>query len=335
MKLSLIVCTYMRPKSLYNLMKTIEKQTKIPDEVLIIDGSTDDQTKRMIEQENFQINLIYYKVSDELRGLTRQRNYGVERVSNAMEIIAFLDDDIELEANYFFELNRVYVENADAIAVGGVTTNEVNWEHAKEGDEKSNQYFVMDGWRRRNDIRYRLRKGLGLVGKGQPGKKVSFGHERSIGFLPPTGKVYKTDFLMGGIASYKKSIFEYLSFSTFFEGYGLYEDKDFSLRVSKYGKIYINTNARVEHHHDPLGRPNYIKYGKMVVWNGWRVWRVATPDPKMIDKIKWWTITILLTYIRLGNVIVGPKRKVALKDFIGRHFGMFKLLYNSPDMSDL
>lgn len=335
MRLSLIICTYMRPKSLSNLLKTVENQTQVPDEVLIIDGSTDDLTQKMLNHKKFDLNLLYHKVPDSQRGLTRQRNYGVEKVSNDIEVIAFLDDDIELESNYFLELNRVYVENIDTIAVGGVTTNEVQWEKVKEGDEKSTQYFVIDGWQRRNDYRYRLRKGLGLVGEGQPGKKVPFGNERSIGFLPPNGKVYETDFLMGGIASYKKSIFNQISFSTFFEGYGLYEDKDFSLRVGKYGKIYINTNAKVEHHHDPLGRPNYVKYGKMVVWNGWRVWRVATPNPAITDKIKWWMITILLTYTRLGNVLIGPKRKIALEDFIGRHLGMLTLLYSSPDMSDL
>ncbi len=335
MKISLIICTYMRPESLYSLLRTVEVQTKIPDEIVIVDGSTDDKTKQMIEQEIFSINLIYCKVSDDLRGLTKQRNYGVEKVSDDMEIIAFLDDDIVLKTNYFFELNRVYNENVDALAVGGVTTNEVHWEESKEGDEKSIQYFEIDGWRRRNDVRYRLRNFFGLVSEIQPGKKVPFGNERSIGFLPPTGKVYETDFLMGGIASYKKNIFNQVSFSTFFEGYGLYEDKDFSLRVGKYGKIYINTNAKVEHHHDPLGRPNYIKYGKMVVWNGWRVWRVATPDPTFKDKTKWWMITLLLTYIRLGNAIVGPKRKVALEDFVGRHVGMLKLFFGRPDMSDL
>jgi len=335
MKLSLIICTYMRPESLYNLLKTVEQQTKKPDEVLIVDGSTNNLTKEMVNKEQFDVNLKYFKVSDDLRGLTKQRNYGVEKISKEMEVVAFLDDDIELESNYFEELNNTYKINKDAIAVGGVTTNETKWKKAEKEDEDNLGQFVIDGWSRRSDIRYRVREKLGLVSNMQPGKVVPYGHERSIGFLPPNGKVYETDFLMGGISSYKNIVFETLSFSHFFDGYGLYEDKDFSLRVRKYGKIYINTNARVEHHHDPLGRPNYVRYGTMVVWNGWRVWRVATPDPEVKDKIKWWVITILLTYIRFTNVIVGPKRKVALEDFVGRHVGMVKLLFSRPDMSDL
>lgn len=335
MKISLIVCTYMRPKSLSNLLDTVEKQLRKPDEVIIVDGSTDDKTKEMIENENFNLNLMYYKVSESQRGLTKQRNYGVKQISNTMDIVAFLDDDVELDVNYFSEIEKVYLSHSDAIAVGGISTNEVKWEKSGEENDGAFGFFTYDGWSRREDIRYRVRKKLGLISKQQPGLVCSFGHERSIGFLPPTGKIYETDFLMGGIASYKKEIFQSLSFSSFFEGYGLYEDKDFSLRSRRYGKIYINTSAKVEHHHDPLGRPNYVKYGKMVVWNGWRVWRVATPTPSLSDKVKWWSVTLLLTYVRLGNALVGPERKIALEDFVGRHLGMLKLVFSHPDMSDI
>ena len=330
MKTSLIICTYMRPRSLSNLLRTVEKQTKIPDEVIVVDGSLDAKTESMLANNEFNINLSYYKVSKKYRGLTKQRNYGVKKVSTPMEIIAFLDDDIELDKNYFYEINKTYKIHKNAIAIGGVTTNLISWTKSDKNKQSENNYFEKDGWVRRDDIRYRLRKLLKLVTKVQPGKIVSFAHERSIGFLPPSDKVYETDFFMGGIATYKRKVFNFLSFSPFFEGYGLYEDKDFSLRVRKLGEIYVNTNAKVEHHHDPLGRPNCINYGKMVVWNGWRVWRIATPYPSISSKFKWWSITILLTYVRLGNALVGPKRKIALEDFIGRHISMIKLIFTKP-----
>ena len=333
MKISLIVCTYMRPDSLTNLLKTVETQTKIPDEIIIVDGSTDDLTRRRVNEEDFALPLRYFKVDDNQRGLTKQRNFGIERVSDGMEIVAFLDDDIELERHYFEEIEKTYRLKGDAVAVGGVSTNEVRWEERVRDDIK---YFTYDGWSRRDDIRYRARKLLGLVSDVQPGRVLPYGHERSIGFLPPTGKIYETDFLMGGIASYRKKIFVSLSFSHFFDGYGLYEDKDFSLRIRRLGKIYINTDAKVEHHHDPLGRPNYYKYGQMVVWNGWRVWRVGNPNPSMRDRLKWWSITMLLTGIRLGNAILGPKeRKRALSDFAGRCRSILRLIYSRPDMSDV
>ena len=36
----------------------------------------------------------YFLVSSRDRGLTRQRNFGIERVANESEIVCFLDDDL-------------------------------------------------------------------------------------------------------------------------------------------------------------------------------------------------------------------------------------------------
>jgi GT2 family glycosyltransferase len=89
-----------------------------------------------------------------------------------------------------------------------------------------------------------------------------------------------------------------MRFSTYFEGYGLYEDADFTLRLSKIGKLYVNTNAQLGHFHDASGRPNKFLYGKMVVRNGWFVWRVKYPNPSFMARIKWNAIVLLLTFIR-------------------------------------
>ena len=45
MSFSLIICTYMRPQPLLNLLQSVQGQTAYPDEILVIDGSTDDRTK--------------------------------------------------------------------------------------------------------------------------------------------------------------------------------------------------------------------------------------------------------------------------------------------------
>ena len=80
---------------------------------------------------------------------------------------------------------------------------------------------------------------------------------------------------------FRKIVFDSIWFSPYFEGYGLYEDADFTLRLSKIGKLYVNTNAQLGHFHDESGRPNKYQYGKMVVRNGWYVWRVKYPNPSL------------------------------------------------------
>ena len=91
MNFTLIVCTYMRPNPLLTLLNSVKEQTLCPNEILIIDGSTNDDTKVILEKNKFQ-NIQYFKVPPEHRGLTKQRNFGVSKVANDIAIICFLDD---------------------------------------------------------------------------------------------------------------------------------------------------------------------------------------------------------------------------------------------------
>ena len=93
MRFSLIICTYMRPQPLLKLLQSVSSQTLYPNEILIIDGSLYNQTQNTLEENNFK-GLKYFKVQEEDRGLTRQRNYGIERVSELSDIVCFLDDDV-------------------------------------------------------------------------------------------------------------------------------------------------------------------------------------------------------------------------------------------------
>ena len=61
MKFSLVICTYMRPIALLKLLETVVIQALYPDEILIIDGSVNNETKIILEQNYFK-NLKYYLV---------------------------------------------------------------------------------------------------------------------------------------------------------------------------------------------------------------------------------------------------------------------------------
>ena len=326
---TLIVCTYMRPKPILELLKSVSEQTLYPDEIIIVDGSTNSETEQTLKEEVFE-NLKYHKVDEANRGLTRQRNYGIDLVAETSEIVCFLDDDIILTPTYFEELIGTYGTYDDALAVGGYITNEVEWEAATRTEKKN--CFHYDGWMRNEPSRFRMRRKFGLQPDAEPGFLPTFSHGRSIGFLPPSGKIYKVEQLMGGVSSFKKEVFDNLSFSTYFEGYGLYEDADFSLRVAKQGTIYINTNAQLAHYHNASGRPNRYKYGKMVVRNGWYVWRVRYPNPRTKARLKWNATAFLLTAIRFTNVLTSDKKKEAFTESLGRVVGWLSLLVNKPNI---
>jgi GT2 family glycosyltransferase len=162
-----------------------------------------------------------------------------------------------------------------------------------------------------------------------------YSHGRSVGFIPPSGKIYEVEMIMGGVSSFRKKVFETVQFSAYFEGYGLYEDADFTLRVAKIGKLYLNTAAKLNHYHDVSGRPNQYQYGKMVVRNGWYVWRVKNPNPKFRNKFKWHSITLLLTIIRFSNIFPTSKRKEAFTEALGRTMGWVSLWVNKPVNGEL
>lgn len=329
MVFTLIICTYKRSQPLLKLLLSVKHQTLYPNGILIVDGSPDDFTKEMLTQNSFE-NLKYFKVDETDRGLTKQRNYGIARVEEASEVVCFLDDDTILEPNYFEEIIKTYSLFPEVLGVGGYITNETNWTKTTSDYQAKVNEFFYDGWKRKDGSRFVWRKKLGLDSNRPPGCLPEFSHGRSIGFLPPSGKIYEVEQLMGGVSSFRKSVFKEFQFSTYFEGYGLYEDADFTLRLSKVGKLYINTNAQLGHYHDASGRPNKYDYGKMVVRNGYYVWRVKYPNPSFKAKIKWHLITLLLTAIRFTNFATTSKRKEALTETLGRISGWFTLFFNPP-----
>ncbi|MEM6685441.1 MAG: glycosyltransferase [Bacteroidota bacterium] len=333
MKFTLIICTYMRPKPLQTLLQSVETQSLYPDEILIVDGSQNNATKQMLDQHAFQ-NIIYFKVDDKDRGLTKQRNFGIKNVSKTSEIVCFLDDDTILDTEYFENLIGTYATHPEALGVGGFITNEISWTKITEQTHPSATSFVYDGWFRPESVRFRLRKKFGLLDDTKPCYLPSFAHGRSVSFLPPTNKIYPVELCMGGASSFKKEVLEAIKFSTYFEGYGLYEDADFTLRVSKLGHLYVNTAARLEHHHDAAGRPNQYNYGKMVVKNGWYVWRVKYPKPSIKARFKWNATVLLLAFLRFTNIFTQSQKKAVCTEALGRFAAWFQLWFQKPNIQD-
>ena len=311
MNFALIICTYQRPQPLLNLLKSVREQSLYPNDIIIVDGSADKNTEEILNANSFK-NLRYFKVSETERGLTKQRNIGISKLQDSETIACFLDDDIILKPDYFQKLIETYNE---PIPKNYITTiNE----------------FSSDGFARPDGSRFILRKRLGLDADRPPAHLPEFSHGRSVSFLPPSHKTYPVEQIMGGVSSFKTEILKKYPFSEYFEGYGLYEDADYTLRLSSIGKLYVNTAAQCEHHHNASGRPNQFKYGKMVVKNGWYVWRVRWPKPSLNAKLKWHAIVWLLTIIRLTNVFTTNESKKALTESLGRIVAWWQLLFVKP-----
>ena len=327
MDCTLIICTYKRSLAIEKLFTSIRVQTLYPNKILVIDASPDSETKELIDRNRYK-NTDYYKVPDAHKGLTKQRNFGINQINTGADVVCFLDDDVILEDTYFECLMDTYTKYPEALGVGGYITNEVNW-YKCDGSE-SKQIYYSDGYCREEPLRFKVRSFFGLAPDTPPCYLPTFSHGRSVSFLPPSGKIYKVEQFMGGVASYKLSVFRHLKFSNYFEGYGLYEDADFCLRLSKVGSLYVNTAARLGHYHEASGRPNPYMYGKMVVLNGWYIWRVKYSKPLTESVFKWYMTEILLMFLTFIGALKNRYPLNGIKEGIGRFVGLMQLIISKP-----
>ena len=334
MKFSLIICTYMRPIAIVKLLNSVKEQSLYPDEIIIVDGSRNDKTEVALKESIFK-NLSFFKVSDKDRGLTKQRNFGVLKVALNSEIVCFLDDDIVLTPTYFQNLIQTYHQYPAAGGVGGYILDEVKWRKLKTDDIIKFKEYQIDSFARSLGSRNVLRKKLGLLSEQPPCIMPEFSNGFSVASLPPSDKVYLAEYFMGGVSSFKKEVVDTIKFSTYFEGYGLYEDLEYCLRVSKHYQLYVNTSATLYHYHEEGGRPNKYEYGKMVVRNGWYVWRTKYNKPSLKARFKWNAIALLLTALRFINVFTTINRTEAFTEAIGRVVGWFSLMFNKPKNKEI
>ncbi|MFM7176229.1 MAG: glycosyltransferase family 2 protein [Bacteroidota bacterium] len=326
---SLIICTYNRSISLRRLLDSVKSQTKRFDEIIVVDASENEFHQLMTALMKDWPSIHYHHVNDKNKGLTKQRNFGVSLIHPDSTHTTFLDDDLVLDADFLLCIEKAFANQPDAIGISGLDM--VENRYFKPEDPTvfgSLRFYRLGDWVIKDPLRYILRKIFGLMSDYPPEIIPPYGHGRN-GY-PPDGNIYPVDHIMGGIATYQSWIFQHISFSERFTGYGLYEDFDFSVRASAFGNLYVNTNAKVHHHHDPSGRPNYIRYGRMVVRNGWYVWRVKHPDPTLSNKMKWHAITLLLALVLLISAFTTLKFKRFLFEFIGRLYGWFSLFFISP-----
>ncbi len=102
LSISLVIPTLDRSKLLKRALISVFNQTFIPEEIIVIDNGSSDNTYKMIKENFRKIKYIYF----EDRGVSNARNIGINNAKN--ELICFLDSDdewkpkkIEKQIDYF------------------------------------------------------------------------------------------------------------------------------------------------------------------------------------------------------------------------------------------
>jgi len=95
MTISVVIPTYERPELLKRLLASIAKQSKQPEEVIVVDDRSMSQAayKRVIEEMKSQLPQLVFIAKKERQGPCHSRNIGIKRARG--EWIALVDDDDE------------------------------------------------------------------------------------------------------------------------------------------------------------------------------------------------------------------------------------------------
>ncbi len=120
MRISVVIPTYNREEHLNNCLFSLLNQTKKPFEILVIDNSKTSFVKKIINNLENQFkkqNVYLYYFKNSVNSGAIARNLGASKTKG--DLVAFLDDDVLLDSNYYEEIEKVFVKYPYALGVHG------------------------------------------------------------------------------------------------------------------------------------------------------------------------------------------------------------------------
>jgi len=113
--ISVIIITRNRSESLKDTLTSLAIQTRLPDEVVVVDNASADNTKEVVLSFSTQLNIKY--VYESQRGIPYARNATLRNATG--DILASLDDDCIAEKDWLKNLEIPFVRDPNIGAVGG------------------------------------------------------------------------------------------------------------------------------------------------------------------------------------------------------------------------
>jgi GT2 family glycosyltransferase len=296
--ITVVICTYQRPESTIRVLNSIATQSRMPDAILVIDASSDARTADAVTawQANVGRNLPlqYWRVADAHRGLTRQRNFALDRVRT--DLVAFFDDDVVLAADCLREMERAHRDDPTVVGVGCVAGPDVVEPKAL----------------------WRLRRGLRIVPSLRAGTYCRSGMSIPWEFDRRREQCVEGDWLPGWGMMWRTQPARAVRFNDRFAGYAQGEDLDFSLRMSRHGKLIMARAAELRHLPDSGGRPDPARLGYMEIYNRYQIHRRSRVSRGACD-VAWFAYAWGLDTLMLCRHLVRPARaRLAVHQIKGR-----------------
>lgn len=262
-----IIATRNRPGELVRSVRSICEQTMRPGEICIVDSSEEASARSEIEGmcDAAGIRLSYHHPAP--RGLTIQRNYGIDRTTG--DPVFLVDDDVYLAPDCHEQILAEYQRWGPEL--GGVRAT---------GTEPARPPFISIVWRK-------------LFGIGGWWPEAS-GRMRAGFFvegISESSDVRRIEYMTGWFMSFRRAVFDLERFDEKLAGYGYKEDVDFTYRVARRGYVLLQTpRARCTHFHTVTDRLSSHQLMRSHLANQFYLHRKNMPQDLKHRAALWWGI---------------------------------------------
>ncbi len=244
--LAVIIPSANRPTVLHETLLSVLRQRRLPTQIIVCVPSAEHvstDTRRLAG-----VTIIY---SDP--GLTRQRNRAIAELVPSIDLVTFLDDDVELHEDYLKGVAQLFQERRDAVLAGG--------------------RVLADG-RAIGGIQRALAETI--VAADVPQVRAT----AAVTDIGP-GEIY------GCNMSVRREVLATVRFDERLPLYGLMEDRDFAHQCSRHGRLVRSESCRVVHLGVSSGRISERQYGFAQLMNPIYLWRKGsiTSAPFLIYRI--------------------------------------------------
>jgi len=262
-----VIATRDRPADLVRTIASLTEQTVLPAEVCIVDSSDETPARAEIEALCDKVSLPLDYRHPAPRGLTVQRNVGIERTTG--DPVFFIDDDVQMAPDCHEKILVEYERWGPEL--GGVRASPVRPARPGRGTIFYRKLFGIGGWWPENSGR--IRRGFYAEG------------------ISESAGVRKVEYFNGWFMSYRRHVFDHERFDEALAGYAYKEDIDFSYRVSRRYTLVQAPAARCDHLKSGAARLSSHQLQRMNLANQFYLHRKLMPQTARNRIALWWAWT--------------------------------------------
>ncbi len=275
---SFIIATRNRADELLTTVESIVKQTVLPGELCIVDSSEETPARDRIEELCAEVGLKLDYHHPAPRGLTIQRNIGIDRTNG--DPVFFLDDDVYLEPDCHEEILKEYERWGPEL--GGVRATPTTPARPPLISILWRKLFGIGGWW--PEASGKMRAGMWVEG------------------ISIASGVRKIEYMTGWFMSFKREVFDYERFDEELSGYAHKEDVDFTYRVSRRYILLQTPKARCTHFQTVTNRLPSHQLMRMNLGNQFYLHKKLMPQDLHHKAALWWGLLGLFV-LNVGRAI--------------------------------